>query len=474
MSLRLRLTLIYTGLLSIVVILLSGIIYAMFSWVMVNHIDDYLQRAADQIIGVLGTGSMDDLTIPPDSLNLSDLVYYQIWDDDGRLSRYSENASKFADAMDGDALLENRSIYREVTMGEDSYRVLTVPLPLRGGETVWLQVGEQMTEARYSFRLLRNVFGISALFAILLAGVTVWLVTRKVTEPLEKMVEVTRQINSVDDLSKRLPVSAERNDEISELGLSFNQTLERLEGLFAAQNRFLADVSHELRTPLTVIKGNVGLMRMMKTFDAQSLNSIEFEVDRLTRLVETLLLIEQAESGKLPLTLSPLQMDELLFEVYEQMQVLSEGAYQIQVGHVDPITIMGDRDRLKQVLLNLGNNAIKYSQEGGQILLSLFVKGDWVQIVLRDHGKGIPEDQLDKIFDRFYREDRSRTRYDKKEGFGLGLSITYWIVRHHGGRIEVETKPDQGTAFSVWLPLSQAEIPDKPTGLDIEQEKRHQ
>jgi signal transduction histidine kinase len=156
------------------------------------------------------------------------------------------------------------------------------------------------------------------------------------------------------------------------------------------------------------------------------------------------------------------------------MQVLSEGAHQIQIAHVDPVMIMGDRDRLKQVLLNLGNNAIKYSPEGGQIQLSLFVKGDWVQIILRDQGKGIPEIQLAKIFDRFYRGEKSRTRYDKNEGFGLGLSISYSIVHHHGGRIEVETQPDQGTAFSVWLPISQAEIPDKPTGFDLDQEKRQQ
>jgi signal transduction histidine kinase len=250
--------------------------------------------------------------------------------------------------------------------------------------------------------------------------------------------------------------------------MTFNKTLLRLERLFNTQRRFLADVSHELRTPLTVIKGNVGLMHIMQAFDKEALTSIESEVDRLTRLVGDLLLISQAETGRLPLQKEPVEIDELLFEVFEEMNVLSGATHKIRIENIEPAIVTGDRDRLKQVFLNLGSNAINYTPEGNSILLSLFVKGFWVQINFKDEGIGIPKDEVNRLFERFYRGDKSRTRKIKSSGFGLGLPIAYWIVRSHGGRIDVETAVGEGAIFSVWLPLSQADIPTRP--MDQEEE----
>jgi signal transduction histidine kinase len=288
------------------------------------------------------------------------------------------------------------------------------------------------------------------------------MVTGQALEPLETMAEVTRQITSTDDLSKRIPVVTGSNDEINELVLSFNQTLVRLERLFNSQRRFLADVSHELRTPLTVIKGNVGLMRMMNEVDDESLSSIEAEVDRLTRLVGDLLLMAQAETGRMPLTFEPVEIDELVFEVFEQMKTLSGGKHDIRIKNIEPAIVSGDRDRLKQVLLNIGSNAVKFTPEGQQIWFNLAVSGNWVQIEVVDRGPGISKEEIQHIFERFYRGDKSRTRSQKDVGFGLGLPIAYWIVRNHGGRIDVDSKVGDGTVFTIWLPISLAEIPTRP------------
>jgi signal transduction histidine kinase len=276
------------------------------------------------------------------------------------------------------------------------------------------------------------------------------------------MLNVTREISSSDDLSKRIPVDTRHNDEMNELALTFNQTLVRLERLFKAQRRFLADVSHELRTPLTVIKGNVGLMRMTKSIDEESLDSISSEADRLTRLVGDLLLISQAESGNLPLMEKPVELDQLLFEVFEEMKILSEGKHDIQIDYIEPTVITGDRDRLKQVFLNLGSNAVKYSPEGTKITLSLQRKREWVEVVVRDEGYGIPKEELGRLFERFYRGDKSRTRSKSDVGYGLGLPIAYWIVRSHKGRIDVDTEVNQGTTFTVRLPSSNIEVPTRP------------
>jgi two-component system OmpR family sensor kinase len=285
-----------------------------------------------------------------------------------------------------------------------------------------------------------------------LAGVGSWLVLGQAFSPLETITDTVEQINRADDLSRRVPYSGLPNDEVGNLIETFNQTLERLESLFTSQQRFIADVSHELRTPLTVIKGNVDLMRRMKQLDAESLSSIDQEAGRLTRLVGGLLLFAQAESGKLALSMKPVELDNLLTEVFQEMRVLAGGKVQIKMMEIDQVLVNGDRDRLKQVLLNLVANAIQYTPQGGEVFLSLAKVGEQTRIIVRDTGPGIPAEDMPHIFDRFYRAEKSRTR-GKTTGFGLGLSIAHWIVEHHGGQIKVESKEGKGTTFAIWLPL---------------------
>jgi two-component system phosphate regulon sensor histidine kinase PhoR len=160
--------------------------------------------------------------------------------------------------------------------------------------------------------------------------------------------------------------------------------------------------------------------------------------------------------------MEPVELDDLIFEVFNEMKVLSAGMHEIKIVNIEPVIVTGDRDRLKQVFLNLGFNAIKYTPEGKKIWLNLDVSGDMVRVTVSDEGRGIPKADVGRIFDRFYRGDKSRKRDSKDGGFGLGLPIAYWIVRSHGGRIDVETEVDVGTTFTVWLPLSQAEVPTRP------------
>ncbi len=462
MTLRLRLTLIFSALTSGVVLLLSIVIYSMVSVVMTEKVDDILQRSADQIIGIMRGESVGKITTDAETLSISDSVNYQFWSEDGQILEYSENVSDFASAMDAEALVKEKTVYSNVDIQESAYRILTVPLLADGEEAGWLQVGMIMTELRYTQRLLLIVFSVSAVFLIFISGVLGWLFTGQALKPLEVMAKITSKITSTEDLSQRIPVNMSQKDEIGELTLTFNKTLVRLERLFNAQRRFLTDVSHELRTPLTVIKGNIGLMRMLSESDEESLDRIESEVDRLTRLVGDLLMMAQAETGKLPLLLEQVELDDLVFDVFEQMKILSGGKHEIRIENIEPALVTGDRDRLKQVLLNLGSNAIKFSPEKSQITLNLSVRKNWVKIDVSDEGPGIPTHEQSRIFERFYRGDKSRTRSAKEVGFGLGLPIAYWIVISHGGRIDVESKVGEGTVFSVWLPISQAEIPTRP------------
>jgi two-component system OmpR family sensor kinase len=244
---------------------------------------------------------------------------------------------------------------------------------------------------------------------------------------------------------------------VGQLISAFNQTLGRLETLFNSQRRFLADVGHELRTPLTVIKGNVDLMRRMRSIDDESMDSIESEVDRLTRLVGDLLLLAQAESGKLTLVKATVELDSLVFEVLQQMRVLAKDRLRLSLGDVDQVLVCGDKDRLKQVLVNLVGNAIKYTPAGGEVMVGVGKDGNRARLTVSDNGPGIPAEDLPYIFERFYRAEKSRTRSREGKGFGLGLSIAYWIVRNHGGQIDVSSTEKGGTTFCVWLPLADGE-----------------
>jgi len=471
MSLRLRLTLIFTALLSGVVLLLSIVIYSMVSVVMVNQADDELQKNANMIIDVMRGDTLGGMDVADETLQISNKIFYQVWSDESQLLAYSENVDEFAGAMDAEAITGDQPIFRNVNIQGMAYRVLTIPLAVDDVKMGWLQVAMTIVDLRYTQRLLLIVFGISALFSIIVAGVLSWLVMGQALEPLEMMAQITDRITSTDDLSQRIPIYTARDDEINKLVLTFNKTLVRLERLFNTQRRFLADVSHELRTPLTVIKGNVGLMRMMNKYDEESLKSIESEVDRLTRLVKDLLLMTQAETGRLPLLLEEVELDDLLFEIFEQMKVLSAGEHDIRLENIEPAVVNGDRDRLKQVLLNLGSNAIKFTPKHGCITLSLLIQKNYALITVSDEGMGIPPEEREYLFERFYRGDKSRTRSAAETGFGLGLPIAYWIIHSHGGRIDVESKVGEGTEFSVWLPLSQKDIPTKPVR-DLQRENK--
>ncbi len=186
-----------------------------------------------------------------------------------------------------------------------------------------LQVGASLSVVDATQENLISVMAIIAVIGVLTAGIGSWVLLGRALSPLEDITETVDQINRADDLSRRIPHREGNEDEIGELVVSFNQTLERLESLFTSQQRFLADVSHELRTPLTVIKGNVDLMRRIKEADEESLTSIDQEAGRLTRLVGGLLMLAQAESGRLTLNMKPVELDLLLTEVFTEMCVLA-------------------------------------------------------------------------------------------------------------------------------------------------------
>ncbi len=403
----------------------------------------------------INIGANGILTVDILQLGLPEDVFVQVWGRDDSLISASQNIRILNSPLDTTGMHSSIPVFRDVNRGGARLRVLTVPLVTNSNRLEGLlQVGTRMDVVNATQQTLLEVLLVGTVIAIIAAGLAAWFSSLQALHPLDNVTKTALQITSADDLSRRIPYRGSSTDEVGQLVAAFNQTLSRLENLFHTQRRFLADVGHELRTPLTVIKGNVGLMRKIKDFDEESLATIEDEVDRLTRMVGDLLLLAQAESGKIPLAHEQVELDTLLLEVLNQMKVLAHDRVKLSLGNFDQVLVCGDRDRLKQVVVNLIGNAINYTPRGGEIIVGLGKVTDRAQLTVTDNGPGIPPEDLPHIFERFYRGEKSRTRQKEGKGFGLGLSIAYWIVRNHGGRIEVNSTVGQGTTFCVWLPLA--------------------
>jgi heavy metal sensor kinase len=455
MSLRLRLSLLYTLVLGGVLLLFGSLAYSLVSITLLDQMDSTLAKNAGDLIQQLrvnASGRFDARSI--NSFKPDENIVFQVSGDD--LYLQLARPAGDTDPLDRAKLKSDVPVFSTTGDVGKHMRVLTVPLKNGRGPAGLLQIGRNLNLFDVTLQILAGVLILLTILSMVLTGVMTWFVNGQALAPLATVTRVATQITKADDLSRRIQVTGVRDDEVGELIDSFNQVLGRMEKLFTSQRRFLADVSHELRTPLTVIKGNVGLMRKMKSLDEESLSGIEAEVDRLTRLVGDLLFLAQAESGRMPLDQSPVELDTVLLEVFQQARTLAGGRLNLVVNEIDQIQVIGDRDRLKQVLLNIAGNAVQYTPPGGRVTLSMRKVGERAQVVISDTGPGIPAADLPHIFERFYRSEKSRKR-SANGGFGLGLSIAFWIVRNHGGTIEVSSKEGQGSTFTIWLPLTPVE-----------------
>lgn len=452
MSLRNRLTFLYTTLTGGILIVFGVLVYVLLDMLLVNQADNLLKQTVVEVLSksqVNQVGDLGILELP--SLELTTGVYIQVWNREDRLTAASPGLSMMKDSLDPSGKLAPRAFYNDVTVNGVHLRVLSVPFSTNDGYTIGvIQAATPLTLVDSIRILLFYILGTLTIVSMIVAAIASWISIGRALAPLQTATETADQIIHADDLSRRIPYEGP-TDEIGMLIDAFNSTLERLENLFTSQQRFLADVSHELRTPLTVIKGNVDLIRKLGP-DEESLDSIKDEIDRLNRLVGDLLLLAKAESGKLQLNLSSVELDTLLLEVFNEMRILAGDKLTLKLVEIDQAFVSGDRDRLKQVFINLISNAIHYTPAGGNVFLSLSKAGEMAQVTVRDTGPGIPSKDLPHIFDRFYRGEKSRTR-SKSTGFGLGLSIANWIVDMHQGSIEVDSTVGIGTKFTIRLPL---------------------
>lgn len=469
MTIRKRLSLWYSGLIIIIIVILSLAVIAISRVSILNTIDQFLLRTGEDIARAVTIVPVGEFGSPDAQIMVggSDIIgsqglSIQIWqtvsaegEANAELLYASLDSRMITAGLDPSAMDVTAPQFETLTVNRTMARVASLPLndPISGDQIGVIQLATSIQFAEQANHSLLIVISIAAAVSIIVSMLLSMWLSGRVLKPVDRITQAAASIARAEDLSTRLtwegPV-----DELGQLADVFNHMMERLEHLFSVQQRFVGDVSHELRTPLTSILGNLELIERYG-YDAESLDAVQREAARMSRMVNDLLLLARADNGELQVELYPMELDPTVLEVYEEAHILAKKRdLKIELGKLDALKIQGNKDRMKQLLLNLVGNAIKFTPDGGKIIISAYRQNNEAVIEVQDTGIGISPADKKRIFDRFFQADNSRAHRDESDGAGLGLSIAYWIVTAHHGRIDVDSQVGQGTTFRVFIPLS--------------------
>jgi heavy metal sensor kinase len=462
--LRARLTLWFVSALAGLLILAWGATFAILFWQLRSQLDHFAIQEIETVEGLMFFTPQGELQMHEDYHNhpeSKDVIdrFLEILSPDGAVLYRNE---RLGNRVLGGAPFAGEGVGGYSVRSErlaDGTRVRLVSRTHSlDGRRILIRLGhtEEPLWSRLDEMMIASVFALPLVLA--LAGFAGYGLVRRALGPIEQMARRAQEITP-QRLHERLP-NDNTGDELGQLARVFNETLARLEQAFEQLRRFTADASHELRTPLAAIRsvGEVGLQKDGSRAEYRDIiGSMLEEVNRLTSLVDNLLTISRADAGSLQLELVDVPVMQLVREAAALFEVLvEEKALNLIVTGDESATVEGDRLFLRQALVNLLHNAVKYSPLGGTISVRVKSSLNEVAVDIEDNGPGIPLEDRQKIFDRFYRVDRARWR--ESGGAGLGLSITKWVVEAHGGKIGLESEWTEGCLFRVNLPLSKRTV----------------
>ena len=459
MPIRWRLTLFNALTIGAILLALGLSLFLLLRGAMISDLEDTVRNRAVAAARVLESG--EDLG-EDDSQQLTAVgVFLVVRDARGRVLDRTANFSAREEASDP---VWERALASGNPQGgvaeltsEDRDYVYAVPVDPPAGPARVVEAGKSYDAVEDTLETFATVLVIGGLLAFLLSVGGAYLLARAALSPVEAVVSSARGMTE-GDLSRRLPV-AHPKDEIGRLTTTINALLARLEAAFARreealsrQRRFAADASHELRTPLTSISGYAQMLEEWGLDDPRTARegvaAIRRESERMQGLVEALLALTRGDEGA-PLEIERHDLAAVAEEAAMTARTAADGRLAVEYLPVkQPVNAPFDRNRIRQVASILLDNAVKYTPEGGKVTVTVREKNGWAALEVSDTGIGIPEDQLPLIFERFHRLDPSRTA----EGAGLGLSIARQIAEAHGGRIEVESTPGEGSTFTLLLP----------------------
>ncbi|MCX8116305.1 MAG: HAMP domain-containing histidine kinase [Desulfobacterota bacterium] len=482
-SLRFKLTLWYVLILGILLISFSALLYLTLSRSLYQEVDRKLRILAEAIasestspLSKFTFGTIDQALEA--SMNLRPIgKFIQVLDESGRIGRTSENLKNTQLPITLKALRNgakglityetNRSIHNT------PLRIITYPVMEQNQVTKMIQVASSLEDVEEALDTLLLILCVTVPSILLIASLGGLFLANKALKPVDQITQTARMITS-QNLNQRIQTSKVK-DEISRLIDTFNEMISRLDHSFRQIKQFTTDASHELKTPLTILKGEVevALRKRREPYEyEQILQSNLEEIDRMSKIVEDLLLLSKADIGEIRLSREEIHLKQLLCELTEQMKILARPKnIEIRMVSEEPngaeeVHILGDPLRMRELFINLIDNGIKYTEPGGTVSISLTKekndvlpsnphdpqpKVNFAKITITDTGIGISQEDQKKIFNRFYRVDKARSR--EQGGSGLGLSICKWIVEAHQGEISVQSELGKGSTFIVRLPL---------------------
>lgn len=462
-SIRSRLTAWHVAVLGFFLILFSILLYVFLSKRLHESIDNSLKVSAN-VIQKAALLEYSRTPLPGLDLFFDQFLgysninkFYRIYDGSGHVDSRSKgiDASKFPLTQDA---------YSRATQGKMTYetfklvpwhrvRVITMPVIRNDNLVNLIQVGTSLKAVEHTLKNLRIFLFTAIPCALILSTLGGRFMATRALKPVAEITSTAQDIAHGANLSRRIPIP-EVQDEIGNLAHTFNEMMNRLEKSFNQVRQFSSDASHELRTPLTVLKGQSELVLSKPRSKAEYqevLSSNLEEINYMSRVLEDLLILSKGDEGKVSLEKEPVELSSIVEEVSRQGEIFAdEKEVKIILAYLEPVTILGDAHRLKQMVWILLHNAVKFTPSGGEIKITLQDLDDTVYFTIRDTGIGIPEQDLPKIFDRFYRVDKARSRMDG--GSGLGLSICKHIVDRHHGTVDVESKLGEGTKFKIRFP----------------------
>ena len=471
-SVRVRLTLWYTAVLTLVLIALSTITYFIFWRSTVQRTDVNLAELSEAFLTTLDAEVNDQSG--PDSLRLAGQVaitehrfrdhVFAIFDDAGNIVVSSQEVPPASSTVPFfspsfqhffDASSRADRLFGKVKGGRDGYRGFARHFSSLG-KTYTLVILQSLHQQQEMLEEVTATFAWVIPIAIVLASAGGYFLARKSLAPVVAMSTQAGRIGAAN-LHERLAVQNDR-DELGHLAQSFNGLLDRLSQSFERQRRFMADASHELRTPVAILRGEaeVALSQQERSLEEyrESLGVLHQEAERLTHIVEDLFTLTRADAGQYPLQPRDFYLDELIAECVHSARTLALAKkICLNLEEASESPIHADESLLRRMILNLLDNAIKYTPEGGSVSVTCRRAGKEYALSITDTGGGIPADLQPRIFERFFRADKARSRTENDGGgAGLGLSISRWIAEAHHGRLQLTHSNSAGSTFTAYLP----------------------
>ena len=465
-SVRAQLTLWYVSILALVLIAFTIVVYALLSRALHQRVDEGLRSVVEVTIKSLANDIEEGQTSAGAAQSTAaELVSPQqamaIFDGSGNLLAEVSPEEDFRVGRLNVGAVPSQEIFLFTAFEEDDndlHRVAMQRVTIPPANTPYIIfVSHSLEGVEEELETLREIFYYVVPIALAVAGLVGWFLARKSLAPVVTMSEQARLIGA-GNLDQRLPVANQR-DELGQLAVTFNELLARLNSAFGQQRQFMADASHELRTPLSVIRTTTGVTIQQPHRDEDeyrdAIQLIDEQARRLTRIVEDMFTLARADTGRYPLRKSKFYIDELVDETARAAAVLALSKnITIKVNNSSAALFYGDKDLLRQMILNLLDNAIKYTPSEGIVQLSLAREQQIYLIEVSDTGTGVPADERVRIFERFYRGDKARSRAEiaTGSGAGLGLAIARWVAEAHEGRLELAHSSKSGSAFVASLP----------------------